>query len=166
MSIPKGLSAVLCNQKTFSAKHQRHVHERNTRRAAKAHSGCFYCLSKLDVFPSKWLCVPKGDPSSLSSWLRSRNQNDGLTGAWAKGKDAPGQRPLPLPGHFQEQENLWNENVVTDLEGTHPQGLTVREFWTLEKPEPATENFHSKDTEGRACFCLPSDVKTSQILEC
>lgn len=75
----------------------------------RPHSGCFYCLSKVDVFPSKLHCVPKGDPSYLSLWLQSRNENDGLMGAWAKGKDAPDKRPLPLPGPFQEQENLWNE---------------------------------------------------------
>lgn len=94
----------------------------------KPHSGCFYFLSKVDVFPSKLHCVPKGDPSYLSLWLQSRNQNDGVMGAWAKGKDSSNQRPLPLPGPFQEQENLWNENVANDLEGTYRQDLTPREF--------------------------------------
>lgn len=63
-------------------------------------------------------------------------------GAWAKGKDTADRRPLPLPGHFQEQENLWNEHVVNDLEGTYPHRLILREFETLGKSSEATRNFH------------------------
>lgn len=62
--------------------------------------------------------------------------------AWARGKDAADQMPLPLPDHFREQENLWNEHVVNDLEGTYPRGLILGEFETLGKSSEATGNFH------------------------
>lgn len=127
----------------------------------RPHLSYFYCLSKVDVYPSKLHCVTKGDSSYLSLWLHSRNQTDGVMGAWAKERDAPDRRSLPLPGPFQEQENLWNENVVTDLKGTHPQGLTFREFWTLGKPSSATGNFHADHKECRTSLHLSSNVKSS-----
>lgn len=61
----------------------------------RPHLGCFYCLSKVDVFPSKLHCVPKGDPSYLSLWLQSRNQNDVVMGAWVPG---PKEKMLQIRG--------------------------------------------------------------------
>lgn len=70
----------------------------------RPHLGFFYCLSKVDVFPSKRHCLPKGDPSYLSLWLQSSNQNDGVMGAWAKGKDAPAQRVLLCQVLFKNKD--------------------------------------------------------------
>lgn len=101
----------------------------------------------------------------MSLWLQSGNQNDGVMGAWAKGKDASDQKGPSLPGPFQEQENLWNENGVSDLERTHLQVLTLREAWTLGKPNPAPGNLHPDCRECRTSSHLSGDVKASRILE-
>jgi hypothetical protein len=67
-----------------------------------------------------------------------------------------------LPGPFQEQENIWNENILSDLEGTHPQGLTLTKFWSLGKPIHLLGTFplhyrvqnHSIFLSNSAIFCF------------
>lgn len=59
--IPKGLSAVLCNQKTVTAKHQRHMHECNTRRAAKAPLGLLLLFVWSGCFSKHIACCVRFD---------------------------------------------------------------------------------------------------------
>lgn len=123
MDIPKGSSAVLCNQKTVAAKHQRHMHERNTRRAAKAPLGLLLLFVWSGCFSKQIALCSKGRSIIFVFVVTEQESKWWGDGCLGQRKRCSRSEGPPLPGPFQEKESLWNENAVTDLEGTHPR------FW-------------------------------------
>lgn len=75
MGIPKRSSAVLCNQKILLPSTRGICMSVTPGEQPRPHSGCFYCLSKMDVFPSKLHCVPKGDRSIILAFVVTERES-------------------------------------------------------------------------------------------